>query len=103
VLAGLREKLGSSVVEQLAELFRQNVSQRREALAAALEANDRPAAQMALHSIKGSAQIVGARRLEQIASKWEARARDGEIELSDEALVEIGEALRTVESALAAI
>ncbi len=82
-------------------LFRENVSQRREALAAALETNDRAAAEIALHSIKGSAQIVGARRLEEIASKWEAWAPSGEF--SEDALVEISDAFRTVELALTAI
>lgn len=100
VLAGLREKLNEAVVDRLVELFRESVSERCTALAEARETGDRSAAGIAFHSIRGSAQLVGARRLEEIASSWEERARDEEFVVTDEAVGEITEAFRRVARAL---
>lgn len=103
VLRGLRDKLGASVVDRLVVLFRENVNARRAALAVALRDDDRAAAEIAFHSIKGSAQIVGASRLEAISAHWEDRARDGEVALTDQALAEVTAAFQGAERALEAV
>ena len=101
VLAGLRARLSGAVVDQLVVVFGDSVNDRRAALAEALASGDGPAAARACHSIRGSAQLVGARRLEAIAAKWEERARQGESALTDQALAEVTDALRGVQEALA--
>ena len=77
VLDGLRGKLGEAVVNQLVVLFFETVNQRCDTIAEALKNDDEASAGAALHSIRGSAQLVGALRLEKTAATWELRAKKG--------------------------
>lgn len=100
VLSRLSTLLGSAKVEQIVELFRENVAVRQAAALRAIENGDERELSVAFHSIKGSAQLVGASRLEATAARWEEKARSGEIDSIEEALAEIGDNLGRVEQAL---
>ena len=100
VLSRLREMIGGAKVEQLVELFRENVTERQAAALRVFESGDQRELCVAFHSIKGSAQLVGARRLEAVAAGWEEKARSGEVESAVKALAEIAEAFAGVERAL---
>lgn len=102
VLVGLREKLGEKVVDQLVSLFFETVDQRRQALAEALGNGDAKGAGAALHSIRGSAQLVGAVRLEAIAASWEERARNEDSSALGDSLAEVNAAVDGVRRRLGA-
>ena len=102
VVKRLRGQVGASTVERLVELFRENVRERQAAALSADKNENGRELGVAFHSIKGSAQLIGARRLEEIAARWEERARSGEIESIAVALEEIAEAFSRVERALEA-
>lgn len=101
VLKRLQARVGAATVERLVELARANVSDRLSAARQAAKSKDRRALGVAFHSIRGSAQLVGARRLEEIAARCETRSRAGEIEFVAPALEELAEALASVERVLA--
>ena len=103
VLARLEELIGCAQVERLIALFRENVRDRQAAALGAFESGDQKAMSVAFHSIKGSAQLVGARRLEAVSATWEEHARRGDVEFVDVALAEIADALWDVERALEAL
>lgn len=96
VLAGLRQKLNDAVVDELVQLFGQTVRERLVELAASCKAGDRERVAAALHSIKGSAQLVGALRLGTLAAEGEARARTGDLKAPDRLLRKVTEAFETV-------
>ena len=100
VLAGLRAKLDGSVVDRLVTLFGESVAERLTALADAIRAGDGRAAAVAVHSIKGSAQLVGARRLEEVSARWEAAAGAG-AEIPERALEELRGAFEGARRSLA--
>ena len=101
VLDGLRARIGSDKVTRLIALFGENVRAREIAARRALADGDERALAVALHSIKGSAQLIGARRLEELAARWEQAVRAGDTAAVAEAIGEIHEAYARVESALA--
>lgn len=102
VLARLRVQIGSATVDRLVGLSRTNVRDRQAAALEAVNNEDLSSLSQALHSIKGSAQLIGARRLEEVSARWEERARSGEIETVALALDEIADAFSRVELALEA-
>lgn len=99
-LARLREQVGNPTVERLVELFRANVEQQQKTVRTAVRDGDTHALTVAFHSIKGSAQLVGAKRLEEVSGRWELAARTGALESIDEALEEIARCFALVERAL---
>lgn len=101
VLLRLRELVGDSNVTRLVELFQQNVRDRQGEIERAFRESDQRALTNAFHSIKGSAQLVGAKRLEEVSAGWEELARAGEIESVDAALEEIVDSFHRVLAALA--
>ena len=100
VLDRLRGHIGAENVERLTGLFRENVRERQAAAAEAYRTGDQRALVVAFHSIKGSAQLVGARKLESLVARFEEQAREGNIASVDEALEQVAAALRSVEAAL---
>lgn len=100
VLSRLSKQIGSAKVEQIVELFRENVRLRQDAALQAFRTDDQYALSVALHSIKGSAQLVGASRLEAVAARWEEKAQAGEIDSIEEGLAEIQSAFGAVEKEL---
>lgn len=98
MLDGLRARIGAPTVERLVELSRANVRDQQQAARAAARKNDLRGLSVAFHSIKGSAQLVGARRLEEVAGHWEQRARSGEVDMA--AFEEVAAAFSRVERAL---
>lgn len=102
VLERLRGQIGAEHVERLVELFRENVNARLTAITEAWDCGDQKGLAVAFHSVKGSAQLVGARRLERLAADWEEASRSGEFDSADAAVAQISEALAEVERALAA-
>jgi len=102
VLDRLRPQIGAEHVERLIELFRENVRTRLEEIVQAFDAGDRRGLAVAFHSIKGSAQLVGARRLESVSAHWEETSRLGEIDSVDAAVAQISEAFAAVERVLEA-
>lgn len=101
VLERLRGHVGRENVERVVGLFRENVRERQVAAETALGAGDQRGLVVALHSIKGSAQLVGARRLEALAGEFEESARRGDLEsVGADALSELALAFQSVEDEL---
>lgn len=96
VLGGLSDRLGEATVAKLVALFRENVADRRSQAKIAFESGDARRLEVAFHSIKGSAQLVGARELEEVAARWEERARGSALDSIEEALSELDRAFARV-------
>lgn len=83
VLARLREVLreqGDSVVDQLLGVFADEGVKRLVAIDQALVSRDVDTVQLCAHTLRGSAELVGAHRLAGLSARLEQAARDGQIE-----------------------
>jgi len=73
----LEKDVGPQVVGRIIDLFLERGSDLLQALRSAVESDDLPAAAEALHSIKSSAGMLGARELSEVAERAERLARRG--------------------------
>ncbi len=74
--------LGGSadLIHELIDLFQEDVPIRLAALSAAFAASDAPQVMMEAHQLKGALSNMGLVRFADLASRIEARARDGQLE-----------------------
>jgi len=83
VLARLRESLrehGDDVVQELLGVFENEGVKRLAAMDRALLSGDVSTVQLYAHTLRGSAQLIGAHRLAGLSARLEDAARDGEVE-----------------------
>lgn len=83
VLARLREVLreqGDSVVDQLLGVFADEGVKRLAAIDEALLSSDVETVQICAHTLRGSAELIGAHRLAGLSKRLEQAARDGQVE-----------------------
>lgn len=100
ILTNLRRHLSDEYVDRIIQLFLENVGNRRSAVSDGLKGAEPRAVEVALHSIRGSAQIVGAPRLEALSAELEALARSGDLDGVDSSLAELDRELDAVRGAL---
>ncbi len=97
----LQKMVGGKVLREITELFFEHTPGRVAAVRAARDADDLPGAAQALHNLKSSAGMLGAKRLQQLAERMEQLARSGGDDESPWPLVEQLE--REYEQAAAAL
>ncbi|HTL97286.1 MAG TPA: Hpt domain-containing protein [Holophagaceae bacterium] len=68
---------GKGLLKEMAQLFREDIGGRLEAIEAALAAGNSEGIAQEAHAIKGAAGAVGARRLQALAHEIERGARAG--------------------------
>jgi HPt (histidine-containing phosphotransfer) domain-containing protein len=92
--AALRETVSEEVFERLLGLVLENTQAKFDEIVSALDpVADAEAVALALHSLKGSALMVGARELEATAEKLRVAARRGDSETIQEGVGELRQAL----------
>ncbi len=70
---------GKGLLKEMAQLFREDIGGRMEALDAALTAGNTNGLAQEAHAIKGAAGAVGARRLQKLADDLERASRSGSL------------------------
>jgi CheY-like chemotaxis protein/HPt (histidine-containing phosphotransfer) domain-containing protein len=83
------------LVVRLVNLFLEQLDTSVAAITAALQAGDAAAQKLAAHALKGSAAVIGAQRLRELAARLEREGRDGRCRPDEEA------ALRRIAAATA--
>ena len=68
---------GKGLLKEMAQLFREDIGTRLEAIEAALAAGNLEGIAQEAHAIKGAAGAVGARRLQNFTQEIERGAREG--------------------------
>jgi CheY-like chemotaxis protein len=105
ILAGLRELRSPhnpDPLKELVDLFLKDARMRLQKLALALAAKDATALSSAAHTLKGSANNLGARQLASLLSNLEIQAKAGNFTDSANILLNVGSEFQEVELALLA-
>jgi len=92
----------SDPLKELVDLFLKDARLRLQKLALALAAKDYNAVAATAHTIKGSANNLGARRLASLLSNLEIQAKAGNLTDSANILLSVGSEFQEVETALLA-
>ncbi len=74
VLARLSETVGADVIQEIIDLFLEHTPQRIEAAREGLRSGTLDEVARAMHSLKSSAAMIGASRVEEIARRMEETA-----------------------------
>lgn len=91
---------GKGLLKEMAQLFREDIGGRLEALDAALAAGNTEGLAQEAHAIKGAAGAVGARRLQNLANELERASRSGSLGSAPERVTEIRPAFEEAAVAL---
>jgi len=105
ILAGLRElssPQNPDPLKELVDLFLKDARLRLQKLALAMAAKDLNALATTAHTLKGSANNLGARRLASLLSNLEIQAKAGNLTDSANILLSVGSEFQEVETALLA-
>ena len=78
--AQLRAALGEEEFAQLARMFRANAVAMADAFKTAVDAGQAEDACRAVHKLKSSARIIGARALAELSQRLEGMTRDGTLD-----------------------
>lgn len=96
IFSTLRETVSAEVFQRLLRLFMENTSNRLSEIARADPATEPERVAVALHALKGSALMVGAREVEAMAEDLRAAVRGGRIEEIEQGKERLEEALQRV-------
>jgi CheY-like chemotaxis protein len=105
ILAGLRELASPQnpdPLKELVDLFLKDARLRLQRLAVALAAKDAAAVASTAHTLKGSANNLGARQLASLLANLETQAKAGNLTDSANILLNVGSEFQEVELALLA-
>jgi HPt (histidine-containing phosphotransfer) domain-containing protein len=105
ILAGLRElssPQNPDPLKELVDLFLKDARLRLQKLVLAMAAKDLNALATTAHTLKGSANNLGARRLASLLSNLEIQAKAGNLTDSANILLSVGSEFQEVETALLA-
>lgn len=91
---------GKGLLKEMAQLFREDIGGRLEALAAALSTGNTDGLAQEAHAIKGAAGAVGARRLQKLADDLERASRSGSLGSAPERVGAMGPAFEEAARAL---
>ena len=92
----LRDTVSAEVFERLLHLFLENTSSKLREVKAVDPATEAERLAIALHALKGSALMVGAREVEAVAEDLRAAARGGRTTEAEEGIERLEEALDRV-------
>lgn len=101
-LTRLQEMVGADVMKEVVELYREHTPQRIEAAREGLRSGVLEHVARAMHTLKSSAAMIGASRVETLASRLEQLATQGRSETLAPQLDELETAAARVESYLRA-
>lgn len=100
VLSRLSETVGADVMQEIIDLFREHTPQRIEAARDGLRSGMLDEVARAMHTLKSSAALIGASRVEEIARRMEETATQQRAEALASQLDDLETAVAQVESYL---
>ncbi len=100
VLSRLSETVGADVMQEIIDLFREHTPQRIAAARDGLRSGMLDEVARAMHTLKSSAALIGASRVEEIARRMEETATQQQADALASQLDELETALAQVESYL---
>jgi HPt (histidine-containing phosphotransfer) domain-containing protein len=95
----LREQ-GDAVVAQLIGLFIEEATKRLATIDHGMRADDAPAVQLCAHALRGSAELLGARRLGHLSERLERAAGEGQLQAAEALLADLHDEYARVERQL---
>jgi len=96
IFEALRETVSEEIFPRLLRLFLENTRTKLEEILVIDPRNDADNLAIALHALKGSALMVGARELEGTSEELRAAARRGDAPAIEEGIVHLREAVERV-------
>ena len=95
----LREQ-GDAVVAQLIELFIEEAAKRLAIIDEGVRTQDAASVQACAHALRGSAELLGARRLGYLSARLERAAGDGRLDAAEALLADLHDEYDRVEGQL---
>jgi CheY-like chemotaxis protein len=92
VLRELKTEDGTSALTEMIGLFGQQTPAQLEEISLALTRYDAPAAEIAAHSVKGSAKTMGATKLAELCAAIEEEAHNGSLQVASHLLAQAKQA-----------